>query len=100
MSLLKREIADEALVKELVGMGFKEEEFKDGIILDMFITLFENHKAEPKTRDSIDFQTFSHGMYAWGLSVTSVRSFLTISHTIRVQGMVTRVSMPTISCKS
>ena len=61
LSLLKREIVEEALVAELVGMGYKEEEFKNAISLDMFITLFENHKAEPTIRNSIDFQTFSHG---------------------------------------
>ena len=63
MRTFVREIADAALVAELVGMGFKEEEFKDAISLEMFITLFENHKAEPKTRESIDFQTFSHGTH-------------------------------------
>ena len=61
-SLLKREITEDALVAEMVGMGYKEDEFKDAITLEMFITLFENHKADPKPRESIDYQTFSHGM--------------------------------------
>ena len=63
LSLLKREASGETLIAEMVALGYKEDEVKETITLEIFITLFENHKAEPKERESINFQAFSHGRF-------------------------------------
>ena len=61
LSLLKRETSEAALIAEIVALGYKEDEVKKAVTLEMFVTLFENHKAEPTESVSISFQAMSHG---------------------------------------
>ena len=61
LSLLKRETSEAALIAEIVALGYKENEVKEAVTLEMFVTLFENHKAESTERASINFQAMSHG---------------------------------------
>ena len=81
---------------ELVGMGYKEEEFKNAISLDMFITLLRT------TRQSYDTEFIDFHLFPWYKrhSVTYCYSFLQLTTTyVHPQDTVTRVSMPMILCR-
>mmetsp|Transcript_36874 Transcript_36874/g.85176 ORF Transcript_36874/g.85176 Transcript_36874/m.85176 type:complete len:278 (+) Transcript_36874:74-907(+) len=72
LSLLKRETSEAALIAEIVALGYKEDEVKKAVTLEMFVTLFENHKAEPTERASISFQAMSHGHGDKGINADDI----------------------------